>query len=105
MGTTEVLFRHLLKITPLGKFNTSSIFYRTISRTGILENQRCFQFRGSASSRQDDNSSDLSKTARDTTHAHAICVIAGGKYTTFRKMAEDVASWANIEKIAPTYLV
>ncbi|MEK6623797.1 MAG: glycerol-3-phosphate dehydrogenase/oxidase, partial [Bdellovibrionota bacterium] len=46
---------------------------------------------------RDDNSSDLSKTAREHKlyfPMHNLCVIAGGKYTTFRKMAEDVASWA-----------
>lgn len=53
---------------------------------------------------RDDASGDLSKTAREHKlyfPMHNLCVIAGGKYTTFRKMAEDVASWAQHRENRP----
>ncbi|OFZ12639.1 MAG: hypothetical protein A2X86_15060 [Bdellovibrionales bacterium GWA2_49_15] len=53
---------------------------------------------------RDDNSRDLSKTAREHKlyfPMHNLCVIAGGKYTTFRKMAEDVARWAQHRENRP----
>jgi len=45
----------------------------------------------------DDNTNDISKTAREhkifSPHSR-MSVVVGGKYTTFRKMAEEIASWS-----------